>query len=59
MMVTRTEPLAAVEYKSKERLKLVARGYRIWASLGDQWSDLTGDATGKRVFKLPNSLYYI
>lgn len=56
---TRSEPGTVVEFKSEARLELESKGFRIWASIGDQWCDLHGQATGKRVFKLPNSLYYM
>lgn len=51
--------LSAVEYKTQKRLHLQEQGYRIWSSLGDQWSDLAGAAVGNRTFKLPNPMYYI
>jgi acid phosphatase len=53
------EGVPAVEYKTKERLKLEEKGFRIWSGFGDQWSDLTGSASGSRTFKLPNPMYYI
>ncbi|KAH9543176.1 hypothetical protein CY35_13G049300 [Sphagnum magellanicum] len=53
------ETTPAVEYKTKERLKLEEQGYRIWSGFGDQWSDITGAASGSRTFKLPNPMYYI
>jgi hypothetical protein len=53
------ETIPAVEYKTKERLKLEEQGYRIWSGFGDQWSDITGTASGSRTFKLPNPMYYI
>ena len=55
---TRSEPGTVVEFKTKARLELENKGFRIWAGIGDQWNDLRGEAIGKRVFKLPNSLYY-
>ncbi|CAL5096725.1 unnamed protein product [Urochloa decumbens] len=48
----------AIVYKSGERKKLQDAGYVIVGSIGDQWSDLIGQAEGKRVFKLPNPMYY-
>jgi len=51
--------LSAMEYKTQKRLQLEEQGYRIWSSLGDQWSDLAGAAVGNRTFKLPNPMYYI
>lgn len=49
----------AVEYKSAQRKKIEASGYRIVGNIGDQWSDILGTNTGKRTFKLPDPLYYI
>ncbi|KAJ0006736.1 hypothetical protein Pint_29572 [Pistacia integerrima] len=49
----------AVVYKSKERGKLVKEGYRIIGNMGDQWSDLMGNFTGQRTFKVPDPMYYI
>ncbi|EFJ37727.1 hypothetical protein SELMODRAFT_139413 [Selaginella moellendorffii] len=49
----------AVNYKSSRRMHLERKGYRIRASIGDQWSDLIGPAAGNRTFKLPNPMYYI
>ncbi|KAJ8753869.1 hypothetical protein K2173_000123 [Erythroxylum novogranatense] len=42
-----------------EAKKLVAEGYRIWGNVGDQWSDLQGEVSGNRTFKLPNPMYYV
>lgn len=53
------ETTPAVEYKTNERLKLEEQGYHIWSGFGDQWSDITGAASGSRTFKLPNPMYYI
>lgn len=47
------------EYKSRKRVQLEEQGYQMMAIIGDQWSDLTGLATGVRVFKLPNPVYKI
>ncbi|KAA8550715.1 hypothetical protein F0562_002399 [Nyssa sinensis] len=46
-------------YKAEARKRLVDEGYRIWGTVGDQWSSFDGHPTAKRAFKLPNSLYYI
>lgn len=59
ILVLRSGENEGPEFKSNERVKFESQGYRLWAVIGDQWSDLTGKATGKRTFKLPNSLYYI
>ena len=49
----------AVVYKSAERAKLEKSGYRIIGNTGDQWSDILGNPTGRRTFKLPDPMYYI
>ncbi|KAA8517562.1 hypothetical protein F0562_017808 [Nyssa sinensis] len=51
--------LSAVVYKSEIRKQLEGEGYRIWGNVGDQWSDLEGDCTGNRTFKLPNPMYFV
>jgi len=51
--------LTAVEYKTAHRKELEAQGFRIWSSMGDQWSDITVESVGSRTFKLPNPMYYI
>lgn len=58
ILILRSEPVPIVDFKTKARVELEEQGFRIWAAIGDQWSDLTGQANGKRVFKLPNSLYF-
>ncbi|KAL2926840.1 Acid phosphatase 1 [Bienertia sinuspersici] len=50
---------SAITYKSKIRRQLVEQGYRIWGNIGDQWSDLQGNFTGDRTFKLPNPMYFV
>lgn len=49
----------AVVYKSGIRKQLAEEGYRIWGNVGDQWSDLQGDFSGNRTFKLPNPMYFV
>ncbi|KAF7843416.1 stem 28 kDa glycoprotein-like [Senna tora] len=51
--------LTSGQYKEQMRKQLVSAGYRIRGIIGDQWSDLVGEAVGDRTFKLPNALYYI
>jgi HAD superfamily, subfamily IIIB (Acid phosphatase) len=51
--------MSTVEYKGQERRKIVDAGYRIVMSVGDQWSDLNGDAKAEVSVKLPNPFYYI
>ena len=48
-----------VRYKSAERKKIVAAGYTLLMSVGDQWSDLTGDPRADLSVKLPNPFYYL
>ncbi|KAK3017757.1 hypothetical protein RJ639_005073 [Escallonia herrerae] len=50
---------SAVMYKSGIRKQLQGEGYRIWGNVGDQWSDLQGECTGNRTFKLPNPMYFV
>lgn len=45
------------EFKTAERRRLVAEGYRIIANLGDQASDLAGGGA-ERSFKLPGPFYF-
>ncbi|WOL18532.1 acid phosphatase 1-like [Canna indica] len=49
----------AVMFKSSIRKQLVAEGYRIRGNVGDQWSDLSGDCIGDRIFKIPNPMYFV
>jgi acid phosphatase len=49
----------AVEYKSRERAKIAAEGYRIVLSVGDQWSDLRGKPEAEFSVKYPNPYYFI
>jgi len=51
--------MPTIAYKSQERRKIVADGYRIIMSLGDQWSDLLGDPQADVSIKLPNPFYFI
>jgi len=47
------------DYKSGERGKIVASGYRIVLNVGDQLSDLAGDPQAEHSVKLPNPFYFI
>ena len=51
--------LTAKQYKSAERAKIVAAGYSIILSVGDQWSDLLGTPRAEVSIKLPNPFYYL
>ncbi|KEH18202.1 acid phosphatase [Medicago truncatula] len=50
---------SAVMYKSNIRKQLEDEGYKIWGNVGDQWSDLQGNSSGNRTFKLPNPMYFV
>lgn len=50
--------VSAAEMKNTRRAEIVAQGYTIIASIGDQYSDLAGDNLG-RAFKLPNPYYFV
>ena len=61
-LALRTGPqktMATIDYKSEERQKIVADGYRIVMSVGDQWSDLEGEPRAEISVKLPNPFYYL
>jgi len=47
-----------VAYKSGARAAIEAQGYRILASVGDQYSDLAGGHE-EEAFKLPNPFYFL
>lgn len=51
--------MITIEYKSSERARIVAKGYRILLSVGDQWSDLLGDPQAEVSVKLPNPFYFL
>ncbi|HEY0162844.1 MAG TPA: HAD family acid phosphatase [Edaphobacter sp.] len=51
--------MGTVDYKGQERQKIVDAGYRIVLNMGDQWSDLNGQARGETSVKLPNLFYYL
>ena len=48
-----------VDYKSGERKKIVAQGYKVILNVGDQMSDLNGNPQAERSVKLPNPFYFI
>jgi len=47
------------DYKSAERKKIIAAGYKIILNVGDQISDLNGPAQAELSIKLPNPFYFI
>jgi len=51
--------LPVADFKSAERARIIAAGYRIILNLGDQWSDLSGPARAEVSVKLPNPFYYL
>jgi len=53
------ESSTALEYKSGERAKIVAQGYRIELNVGDQWSDLRGKPEAEYSVKYPDPYYFI
>ncbi|KAJ4978689.1 hypothetical protein NE237_009469 [Protea cynaroides] len=50
---------SAVVFKSEIRKEIEGEGYKIWGNVGDQWSDLLGDSSGDRTFKIPNPMYFV
>jgi acid phosphatase len=51
--------LTAIAYKSAERAKIEAAGYRIILNVGDQWSDLRGKPEAQFSVKYPDPFYFI
>jgi predicted secreted acid phosphatase len=47
------------EFKSGDRGKIVANGYRIVLNVGDQLSDLAGNPQADHSVKMPNPFYFI
>lgn len=61
VIITRTREelkMTAAAYKTAHRKRLTEQGYDIIASIGDQWSDLTG-GYAQHTVKIPNYLYII
>ncbi|CAN8317135.1 unnamed protein product [Cochlearia groenlandica] len=50
---------SATTYKTTIRKQMMEQGYRIWGNVGDQWSDLQGEYSGNRTFKIPNPMYFV
>jgi hypothetical protein len=51
--------MPTIQYKSEERARIAAKGYRIALSVGDQWSDLLGKPQADVSVKLPNPFYFL
>jgi acid phosphatase len=51
--------MTALAYKSGERAKIAAAGYRIILNVGDQWSDLRGEPEAELSVKYPDPFYLI
>lgn len=49
----------AQEYKSAERARIAAEGYRIVLNVGDQWSDLRGSPEAEYSVKYPDPFYFL
>lgn len=49
----------AAQFKSAQRQQVVAEGYTIVLSVGDQWSDLRGRPEAEFSVKYPNPYYFI
>jgi predicted secreted acid phosphatase len=50
---------SVIPYKSGERAKIVAEGYRIVLNVGDQMSDLEGYPMADNSVKMPNPFYFL
>ena len=50
---------STIAYKSAQRTKIVAAGYRLILNIGDQYSDLFGEPQAETSVKLPNPFYYL
>ena len=51
--------MTALAYKSAERKRIVAAGFRIVLNVGDQWSDLRGEAQAEYSVKYPDPFYFV
>ena len=58
MRTSATHGQLVSEFKTRMRQEIEAKGYTIIANLGDQISDLVGEAA-ERCYKLPNPFYFI
>ncbi|KAK3024648.1 hypothetical protein RJ639_044264 [Escallonia herrerae] len=50
--------LSTREYLSRRRIAIQEEGFRIASVISSQMEALTGPSLGKRIFKLPNPIYY-
>jgi acid phosphatase len=48
-----------IEFKSGERAKIAAQGYKLILNVGDQWSDLKGAPEAEFSVKYPDPFYFI
>jgi acid phosphatase len=48
-----------IQFKSGERAKIVAQGYKLVLNVGDQWSDLRGAPEAEFSVKYPDPFYFI
>jgi acid phosphatase len=48
-----------IEFKSGERAKIAAQGYKLVLNVGDQWSDLKGAPEAEFSVKYPDPFYFI
>ena len=51
--------LTARDYKSAQRARIEAQGYRIVLNVGDQWSDLKGKPEAEYSVKYPDPFYFL
>jgi acid phosphatase len=49
----------AIAFKSAQRAKILATGYKIILNVGDQWSDLRGTPQAEYSVKYPDPYYFI
>jgi predicted secreted acid phosphatase len=49
---------SVIPFKSGARAAIVAKGYDVLASIGDQWSDVCG-GSADHIYKLPNPTYFL
>ncbi|KAL0720812.1 hypothetical protein Bca4012_035411 [Brassica carinata] len=59
MRTAENKKQSAATYKTTIRKQLMEEGYRIWGNVGDQWSDIQGEYSGNRTFKIPNPMYFV